>query len=74
MKILINEIEELTIPCMNSGTGMLTARMYHDGKYRFIAASVHPGGSIGLHAHPSGDDINYILSGSGKAVYDGREE
>ena len=61
MKIDFNEIEEMTILCMNSGTGMMTARMYHDGKYRIIAASVHPGGSIGLHAHPSGDDINYNL-------------
>ena len=74
MQINFNEIEEMTIPGMNGGTGTMTARMYHDGKYRIIATSVHPGGSIGLHAHPSGDDMNYILSGSGKAVCDGREE
>ncbi len=35
---------------------------------------IHPGGSIGMHRQDSGDDINYILSGKGKAICDGVEE
>ena len=27
-----------------------------------------------MHSHPTSDDINYILSGTGKAVCDGQEE
>ena len=27
-----------------------------------------------MHAHPTSDDINYIMSGTGKAVCDGIEE
>ena len=35
---------------------------------------MHAGGSIGLHRHETSDDINYVLSGNGKAVCDGKEE
>ena len=59
---------------MNDGTGTMTARMYNDEKYRIIPTAIHPGGSIGMHTQTSGDDINYILSGTGKAVCDGVEE
>ena len=52
----------------------MSAQMYDDEKYRIIPTSIHPGGSIGVHAQSSGDDKNYILSGEGKAVCDGVEE
>jgi len=48
--------------------------MYNDGTYRIIPTMIHPGGSIGLHTQGSGDDLNYIISGCGKAVCDGEEE
>ena len=64
----------MTLPGMNNGTGMMSAQMYDDEKYRIIPTSIHPGGSIGVHAQSSGDDMNYILSGEGKAVCDGVEE
>lgn len=74
MKIDFNEMREMTFPGMNGGTGMMTARMYNDEKYRIIPTAIHPGGSIGLHTQDSGDDLNYIISGTGKAVCDGVEE
>ena len=33
-----------------------------------------PGASIGLHTHEAGSEIVYILSGEGKALYDGGQE
>ena len=36
--------------------------------------AIHIGGSIGLHKHETSDDINYVLSGNGKAICDGKEE
>ncbi|WP_337653405.1 cupin domain-containing protein [Allisonella histaminiformans] len=39
-----------------------------------IPTRIHAGGSIGMHRQDSGDDINYILSGEGKAICDGKEE
>ena len=74
MIIDFNQIEPMTIPGMNGGTGMMTAQMYNDENYRIIPTTIHPGGSIGNHTQSSGDDLNYIISGTGKAVCDGIKE
>ena len=74
MLIDFNRIKEVTIPGMNCGTGEITARMYMDEQGKIIPTVIHTGGSIGLHKHPTSDDINYILSGAGKAICDGQEE
>ena len=74
MLIDFKTIAPMTIPGMNGWTGTMTAQMYNDDSYRIIPTTIHPGGSIGCHKQESGDDLNYILSGSGKAVCDGVEE
>lgn len=74
MLIDFNNIDPMTIPGMNSGTGTMTARMYNDDSYRIISTTIHPGGSIDSHKQESGDDLNYIISGSGKAICDSVEE
>ena len=74
MLIDLNAIDPMTIPGMNGGTGEMTCRMYNDDSYRIIPTVIHPGGSIGTHTQNSGDDLNYIISGIGKAVCDGLEE
>ena len=65
MRIDFNEIDSVTFPGMNNGTGMMSARMYNDDSYRIIPTAIHPGGSIGNHN---------IISGTGKAFCDGTEE
>lgn len=74
MLLDFNNIKEVTVPCMNNGTGTMTAKMYMGEQGKIISCSIHAGGSIGLHKHETSDDINYILSGSGKAICDGKEE
>ena len=74
MLINFNKIDETTIPGMNGGTGEMTARMYMSEKGKIIPTKIHPGGSIGLHTQKTSDDINYIISGVGKAICDGVEE
>lgn len=74
MFINFNEISERTAPCMNHGTGEMSAKMFMDQQGKIIPCRIHAGGSIGMHHHPTSDDINYILSGTGKAVCDGSEE
>lgn len=74
MIINFNEMEEMTIPGMNNGTGTMSAKMYRSDRGKIIPCRIHPGGSIGLHRHETSDDINYVLSGEGKAVCDGQEE
>lgn len=74
MLIDFNAMDERKIPGMNGGTGEMSAKMYMDGQGKIIPCRIHPGGSIGLHKHPTSDDVNYILSGTGKAICDGQEE
>lgn len=74
MVIDFNNISPMTIPGMNGGIGEMTCRMFNNEKYRIIPTTIHPGGSIGMHTQNSGDDMNYILSGEGKAICDGVEE
>lgn len=74
MIIDFKKMKEATLPGMNGGTGLMTVRMYNDEKYRIITTTIHPGGSIGMHTQTYGDDMNYIMSGIGKAICDGVEE
>lgn len=74
MRIDFGAMQEAEMPCMNDGTGTMTVRMYNDERYRIIPTRIHAGGSIGLHTQTSGDDLNYVMSGVGKAVCDGVEE
>ena len=74
MKIDFIKMQEVTMPCMNDGMGLMTVKMYNDDNYRIIPTRIHKGGSIGMHTQSSGDDINYILSGTGKAICNGVEE
>lgn len=59
---------------MNGGTGEMTAKMYMSENGKIILSAIHKGGSIGLHAHSTSDDINYVVSGKGKAICSGAEE
>lgn len=74
MLINFNELEERDVQGMNNGTGTLSAKMYMSENGKIIPCKIHAGGSIGMHKHDTSDDINYILSGTGKAICDGVEE
>ena len=74
MKIDFNTIPERTVPCMHGDAGEMTAKMYMDPQRKIIPCRIHAGGCIGLHAHDTSDDINYVLYGTGVAVCDGVEE
>ncbi|MCM1234328.1 MAG: cupin domain-containing protein [Ruminococcus flavefaciens] len=74
MLINFNKIPAKTFPGMNGGAGEMTAKMYVNEKGKIIPCILHKGASIGLHRQDTGDDINYVISGTGKAVCDGKEE
>lgn len=74
MLINFNEIVEKNISQMNGGNGEISAKMYVDKHRKIIPCKIHTGSSIGSHKHTTSDDINYILSGTGKAICDGKEE
>lgn len=74
MLIDFNETEKIEIPGINNGAGTMSAKMHMDKEGKIIRCAIHKGGSIGLHKHKNGDDINYVISGKGKAICDGKEE
>ena len=74
MRIDFNQIQEMTMPCRNQGTGEMSARFYAGEGGKLISCRIHPGGSIGLHSHPTSDDLNFVLAGTGVALCDGQEE
>ena len=74
MTIDFNDMSPATIPGMNGGTGEMTIQMYNDDRYRIVRTVIHRDGSIGIHTQTSGDDLNYIMSGTGKAFCNGSEE
>lgn len=74
MIINFNEIAERKITGMNGGKGEMSAKMFMGDNEKIIPCRIHAGGSIGMHNHLTSDDINYILSGTGKAICDGKEE
>ena len=65
---------ERRLPGMNGGSGEMSAKMFVDESGKIIPCRLHAGGSIGIHTHETSDDINYIISGIGKAICDGQEE
>lgn len=74
MLIDFNEIAERTVGGMNGGTGEISAKMHVGEGGKIIVSRIHKGGSVGTHVHATSDDINYVLSGCGKAICDGKEE
>ena len=74
MLIDLNNIPEMKIFSMNGGNGYISAKMTANETGRFIISHIPPCSSIGMHEQTSGNDINYIISGTGKAICDGVEE
>lgn len=74
MLLDFNQMETMTVPGMNGGTGEMTSAMHMVDWGKVIRCAIHPGGSIGEHPHPTSVDVNYVLAGEGVATCDGVEE
>ncbi|MDD6735568.1 MAG: cupin domain-containing protein [Clostridiales bacterium] len=49
-------------------------RSYKDDMNNIMSDRLEPGASIGYHKHEMGSEIIYIIKGSGKVLYDNKEE
>jgi len=74
MLIDFRQVNPVTGPGMNHGTGEMTARIVENAQGKFLVNRLHPYGSIGIHTQKKGCEINYVISGTGKAICDGKEE
>lgn len=59
---------------MNDGSSECRARMFMDDKGKIIYSILPKGSSIGYHVQKSSNDVNYVISGHGKAICDDIEE
>ncbi len=69
-----NAMKETVLHEFKGGVGDTVARMYVDELNRIMKSRLAPGCSIGLHTHETSSEIIFILSGTGTAILDGREE
>ena len=61
MRVDFNQMQEMTLPCPHQGTGQMSLRAYVGQGEKLVSCTIHPGGSIGLHSHPSSDDLHLSL-------------
>ena len=74
MLIDFNAQDEKAIEGMNGGKGKIFAKMFMNSSGKVIVSRLESGASIGLHTQSNGNDINFIVSGEGKAFCNGIEE
>ena len=65
-----NARKDITRQGMNNETGMMTAKMDRDEQGN-ISCVIHIGDSIDQNTHETSKNMNFILSGHGKAIFDG---
>lgn len=74
MLIDFSKIKEIAISQMNGGEGEISAKMFMDESGKVMVSRIPVGASIGEHVQKTSNDINYVLSGTGKAICDGQSE
>lgn len=74
MLIDFNKLKNVKISNLNNGDGAVDAWMYMDNENKIMISRIPAGASIGVHQHITSSEINYVISGGGKAVCDGKEE
>ena len=74
MLIDFDSMEETVIPHFKGGEREIAARMYVDGRNKIMRGRLVSGASIGGHTHDTSSEIIFVLSGTGRVLYDGGEE
>ncbi len=74
MLIQFDTMETSVVPHLRDGEGEVLMRSLSDEHNKIMKLTLAPGCSVGLHTHEGNSEIMYILSGSGKVLYDGAWE
>ena len=70
MNIDFTVIPESVIPHMRGGEKEARVHTFSEELCKIMKGRLIPGASIGLHTHETSSEIIYILSGTGKILYD----
>ena len=71
MRIDFDRIGESVQEHFKGGEGTFCPKMYTDEHNKIMYARLLPHSSIGLHTHEGNSEVIFILSGSGKVLYEG---
>lgn len=74
MIIHFNEMAETVLENFKGGEGTLISKMFTDPTNKIMFARLQPHSHVGLHTHEGNSEIIFILSGTGKVLYDGGYE
>lgn len=74
MLINFKDMKEVTIPHLNNGEGLVTANMFMQPNVKIMISRLPAGSSIGIHKHDTSSEVNYVLSGEGRAICENEEE
>ena len=74
MIIDFDSLEQTVIPNFKNGDGFVTAAMHIDSSGKIMRACIHPNSSIGMHTHETNYEVCFVISGKGKAVFNGTVE
>ena len=64
------QMENKKVENFKGGTGALSMRAFHDDKVKVTKLTLTPGASVGAHVHEGSCEVVYVLSGTGKALYE----
>lgn len=74
MLIDFSKLQEVKIPNLNGGDGAVSAKMFIEPNNKIMISRLPKDASIGTHTHLTSSEMNYVISGIGKAFCDGKEE
>ena len=74
MLIEFEKIDQQVLNQFKGGTGEFCLHAFDHPACRIMKGSLEPGASIGMHTHETNSEVIYILSGSGKVLYDDGQE
>ncbi len=69
-----NKEEFVAKPNFKGGEKQYDVKMHDDGMNRIMNGKLKSGASIGYHTHEADSEIIFIVSGSGKVLFDDGEE
>ena len=74
MLIDFNNFDEMSISSLNGGDGTVLAKIFMDKSNKIMISRIPPKASIGQHKHETSSEIDFVFSGIGKAICDGKTE
>lgn len=73
MIINFDKMDEQLVPNPRGGEGQMRKRAFQNEDVQIMHLTLAPRSAIGVHAHVDDSEMYYIISGTGRVIYDGGE-